>query len=270
MDFLSVILNFFSYTIFAYVGFSIFRRKKIVAYIILGVIFIQGLYNFMPYILIGASIKIIMIAFIYYLLPVIGAFLTFQYLTRTPGVKKYRRPKGEKKEKLSPYIYPQHYLKRVFITILSISILLLLLLCMSYFLLLDDMSILTFILLLVVLLISISYAIYGLYQYLSMNKEAIIIFIGKNKEVCYIHEISDKKPFMLKDIYQNDAYLIDQLGDLTVYQQRRMKEKYYVYWIATSTIFNIEHPQFKQIDFLYLSELIDVNKYHIIHKKLYK
>lgn len=271
MEFLSIILSFFSYTIFAYVGFSIFGRRKIVAYIILSVLFAQGLYNFLPYIIYQASLQLILIVFAFELLPVIAAFITFKYLTRTPGVKKYKRPKGEKQSKLNPTIYPTQYIKLISKILLIVSSVIGLSFIVLYVLNVIDISLINTIIISVVVIMTWLYSLYTIFFQLSLKKEKILIYVGKQKEKCFSYDLSqNKKPIGIKDIYHNDAYIIDQIGDLSIYQGHKLIEKYYIYWIATSTLFDIEEKGFYPANHRYQSYLEDVNKYQVLHLKLYE
>lgn len=271
MEFLSIILSFFSYTIFAYVGFSIFGRKKIVAYIILGVLFAQGFYTFIPYVLYQSSVTVMVYVFAFELLPVIGAFLTFKYLTRTPGVKKYRRPKGEKQSKLSPMIYPTNYIKVMTYALLGTSLSIGIALVIVYVLKLFDISLLYFIIFLVMIVIALMYSLYMIVFQLSLKEEKVMIYVGKEKEKCFIFNLDkQQKPFGIKDIYHNESYIIDQIGDLSVYQGLKLKEKYYIYWIATSTVFDIREKGFYPSKSRYHTYLENVSKYQVLHMKLYE
>lgn len=271
MEFLSIILSFFSYTIFAYVGFSIFGRRKIVAYIILGVLFAQGLYNFIPYVIYQASLQLIVIVFAFELLPVIAAFMAFKYLTRTPGVKKYKRPKGEKQAKLNPIIYPSKYIKVMSLTLLIVSSLIGIIFIALYLFDMIDISLLNVSIIMTIIVISVLYSIYMILFQLSLKEEKVMIFIGKQKEKCFAYDLNQlKKPFTIKDIYQNESFIIDQIGDLSIYQGYKLKEKYYIFWIATSTSFDIHQRGFYPSNKKYDIYLENVSKYQVVHMKLYE
>lgn len=271
MEFLSIILSFFSYTIFAYVGFSIFGRRKMVAYIILSVLFAQGLYNFLPYIIYQASLQLILIVFAFELLPVISAFIAFKYLTRTPSIKKYKRPKGEKQAKLNPIIYPSEYIKVMSLALFSVSSLIGIIFVTLYVLDIINISILNVVIIITIIVISVLYSLYMIFFQLSLREEKIMIFIGKQKEKCFSYDLDQlNKPFSIKDIYQNESFIIDQIGDLSIYQGFKLKEKHYIFWIATSTLFDIEKRGFYPSNRKYQSYLENVSKYQVIHMKLYE
>jgi hypothetical protein len=264
-----MILNFFSYTIFSYIAFRIFGQKRAAGFVVLGVLMARGLYYLFPYIYLGASFLVILYVFIIEVLPVMAATYTFLYLTRSFSKKRYK-VKKRKVEKRYTTIFPKAYLKTLTIYGFVISFgFLMAILILSIF---DiyEFKLFYFIMLISIFGFSSLYMMFWLFQNTFFDKERIIIYIGKDKSVCYTYDVkSFKKPFLIHEVFKNDMYIIDELGMITIYDGFKVVEKNYVYWIATSQIFEINEKGYIKSNQLYKSWIDDIPKYKKIDLKLY-
>ncbi|QWB95367.1 hypothetical protein KHQ89_05235 [Mycoplasmatota bacterium] len=249
-------------------AFRIFGQKRAAGFIVLGVLMGRGLYYLLPYVFYAAPILLILYVFIIEVLPVIAATYTFLYLTRSFSTRRHK-VKKRKVEKRYSTIFPKNYLKRLTLYGFIISFGFLVTVLILYIFDIYEFQLLYFIMLVLMFGISSLYMMYWLFQHMFFDKERIIIYIGKDKSVCYAYDVkSMKKPFLIQDVFKNDMYIIDELGLITIYDGFKVVEKNYIYWIATSQIFEINDKGYVKSNNLYKSWIDDIPKYKKIDLKL--
>lgn len=263
MDYItSFILSLLSYFIISNFIYRLSNRKNW-SYIFLGVIFISSFSDLIPLISLGAEFKILLLVFMSRILPVILAFLLFTKFTGGFRTKKIKRKKQKFKD-TNEDIFLTGYLKKIimimFVMSLAVSLL-------SYFFI--D-GVLSWILIIMSMFV-IGFGIVKLYQLKDFKEDKLIIIIGRQKEAAYQTVLNKKSTKLnIKDVYHNEDYIIDRFATVHIYENKKLIEKHYLYWIATSQVFEISNPNFKKISLGYQSHIDNLMKYHDAIIKLNK
>ncbi len=255
MDYIiSFFLSFFSFFIISHFIYRIFGKKQW-SYIFLGIIFLSSFFDFMQYVQAGFEATILLYVFMSRVLPVIFAATLFIKMTGGMHIKKIRvnRPKFKDPNE---DIFTTIYLRKIIYIMSLFSIIIGLL---SYFFI-DD--ILKYILLIISGLV-VLFGIIKLYELRYFKSDKIILIVGKQKE--NIYEMTLDKSYNrvhIKDVYKNDDYLIDKFATVHIYQDKKLLEKHYLYWIATSVAFEVTDKKFNSINLQYKQHIENLMKYH--------
>lgn len=254
MDITSFLLSLASFFIIAHFIYRLSGRKDW-AFFFLGVIFISSLFDFLPVAFGNYTFEVILLVFVSRVLPVIFAAALFTRFTGGFAKKRLPIKKTRFKEPNEDIFTTSYIIKIIYIMfIIAIAISLL-----SYFFIDGVLQYVLF----AISLFVIIYGIFKLFQLRHFDYDKVIIIIGKEKENIYMKKIDPKlTKLTIKDIYQNDNYLIDKFATVQLYEENHFKEKHYLYWIATSKPFEIEDPSFVKIKLGYEKHIMDLMKYH--------
>ena len=261
-DIVRFLISIISYFIIAHFIYRVFGKIKW-SYIFLGVIFISTLYEWIPFALHLSDPYLLLYSFIIMVFPILFSSLLFIKFTgglrfKTPKIKRTKIK--ESKDEIFTTSYLQKFIYMMFffaLVVIGLTI---------FFI-----EGLLFYLLIVVSSAVIIYGAWMLYQLRAFDLDKIILIIGKQKEMVYEHKLEPKKAIVtIKDIYKNDDYLIDKFATIYVYEDKKLIEKHYLYWIATSQVFEIEDPHFKKIELGYKEHIQELMKYHDAIIKLEK
>lgn len=261
-DVVSFLISILSYFIIAHFIYRVFRKIKW-AYIFLSVIFAATLYQWIPVLLNNSDPLILLYSFIIMVFPIIFSSLLFIKFTggfrmKTP---KFKQPKlKESKDEIFTTSYLKKFIYVMFIFALGV-------IGLTIFFI-DG---LLYYLLIIVSALVIIYGLFMLYQLRAFKLDKVILIVGKQKEFVYEHKLEPKKAIVtIKDIYQNENYLIDKFATIYIYEANKLIEKHYLYWIATSQAFEIDDPKFKKIELGYKEHIQELMKYHDAIIKLEK
>jgi hypothetical protein len=250
----SFILSLASYFIISHFIYRLSGRKDW-AFFFLGIIFLSSLFDFLPYAFGNYSFPIILLVFVSRVLPVMLAASLFTRFTGGLSKKKIRMKRSHFKEP-NEDIYTTSYIIKIVYMMFVIAILIS---ALSYFFI--D-GVLQYVLFAISLFVVI-YGIVKLYQLRFFKNDKVVIIIGKEKENIYIRTIDPKlTKITIKDIYQNENYLIDKFATIQLYEENHFLEKHYLYWIATTKPFEIEDPSFVKTTLGYEQHIMSLMKYH--------
>jgi hypothetical protein len=250
----SFILSLASYFIISHFIYRLSGRKDW-AFFFLGIIFLSSLFDFLPYVFGNYAFPIILLVFVSRVLPVMLAASLFTRFTGGLSKKKIRMKRSHFKEP-NEDIYTTSYIIKIVYMMFVIAILIS---ALSYFFI--D-GVLQYVLFAISLFVVI-YGIVKLYQLRFFKNDKVVIIIGKEKENIYIRTIDPKlTKITIKDIYQNENYLIDKFATIQLYEENHFLEKHYLYWIATTKPFEIEDPSFVKTTLGYEQHIMSLMKYH--------
>lgn len=250
----SFILSLASYFIISHFIYRLSGRKDW-AFFFLGIIFLSSLFDFLPYAFGNFAFPIVLVVFVSRILPVMFAAVLFTRFTGGLSKKKIRIKRSHFKEP-NEDIYTTSYIIKIIYIMFIIAVLISIL---SYFFM--D-GVLQYVLYAVSLFVVI-YGFIKLYQLRFFKTDKVVIIIGKEKENVYMKTIDPKlTKITIKDMYQNDNYLIDKFATIQLYEDNHFKEKHYLYWIATSKPFEIEDPTFVKTILGYEKHIMNLMKYH--------
>lgn len=263
MDYIiSFLLSFFSFFIISHFIYRITGRKNW-SYLFLGVIFLSSFYDFLQYVFAQVETNILLLVFMSKVLPVIFAFVLFAKFTGGIHVKKIKIKKTKYKDP-NEDIFTTKYLKKIIYIMFVLS---LFIGGISYLYIEDFLKY-------VLLIISgfvILFGIYKLMQLRGFKNDKIILIIGRQKELTYEMTIDQSQSRLtIKDVYQNENYIIDKFATIHIYENQKLIEKHYLYWIATSQVFEIDHAGFYKVKLPYKEHIQDLMKYHDAIIKLEK
>ncbi len=261
-DIVSFIMSALSYFIISHFIYRITNKIKW-AYGFLIIIFLSSMYEFIPVVLMTNDLYVILYVFLIRVFPVL--FSSVLFIKFTGGLsfrsRRIKTPKlKEKKDEIftTSYLIKFTYLMFVFALIV---------IGLSIFFIEDLLQY-------ILIFLGSGVIIYGivvLYQLRAFKSDVIVLIVGKQKENIYMHELNPKQAIItIKDIYQNENYLIDKFATVYIYEQNKLKEKHYLYWIATSQPFDIEDPMFKKTTLGYKEHIAELMKYHDAIIKLEK
>lgn len=261
-DIVRFLISIISYFIIAHFIYRVFGKIKW-SYIFLSVILISTLYEWIPIALNLNDPYLLIYSFIIMVFPILFSSVLFIKFTgglrfKTPKIKRTKFK--ESKDEIFTTSYLQKFIYMMFFFALVV-------IGLTVFFIEG----LLFYLLIIVSSGVILYGIWMLYQLRAFRLDKIILIVGKQKEYIYEHILEPKKAIItIKDIYKNEDYLIDKFATIYLYEQKKLVEKHYLYWIATSQVFDIEDPQFKKIELGYKEHIQELMKYHDAIIKLEK
>ncbi len=272
MDFFDLILSFLftslRFVMIAYIGSLILgNRRKIGIYLLSGY-FIFQLTNTIYGLYINGDIVLFLMLLFTSVLPILIGLYAFIKLTG--GFTRFsKKQKTLKLKKVHSVLYPKSYIKRITAITLSISILVLIILIVDILLQLELMNLISQIIFGTISGLIIIFVIYQTYTNMNIEYDRILLYVGKNKEKCYMLDLNDYiRPISITDVYHNEDYIIDEMGKITVNQGMKVIEKNYIYWIATSANIEIHEEGFDQITKPFGDFIDDVSKYQKINLKL--
>jgi len=252
--FFNFVLQAVSYFITTYFVYSIFGRKKKIAYILLGIIFMSTLYPFLQY---GSTLetRALILLVVYEVGPVVFAFLIFTSITGgLPGIKFKKRQFTKK----SPY-KPQPKYANLLTSYLVMGTSLIAL-ASAYFIL-EDVT-----MYLIMGLSAISFVL-GILLFIKTNKivqERVILCVGKQKEYLYTYDLpKNGRTIDVKDFFDDDRYIIDFIGEVILTNTEQKIEKDFLYWLATSERVTVQKPLYPISKLSYQSDLELFEKYHV-------
>jgi hypothetical protein len=221
------------------------------------------MYEFIPVLINVSDPYIILYAFLIRVFPVL--FSSVLFIKFTGGLRfRSRRIKTPKIKEKKDEIFTTSYLKK-FIYLMFVFAIVVIGLSILF---IEDL------LQYILIILGSGVIIYGivvLYQLRAFKSDVIILIVGKQKEYIYEHQLNPKQAIItIKDVYQNEDYLIDKFATVHIYEDKKLKEKHYLYWIATSKPFEIEDPKFKKITLGYNEHIAELMKYHDAIIKLEK
>ncbi|BCR36878.1 hypothetical protein [Mariniplasma anaerobium] len=250
----SFVLSLASYFIISHFIYRLSGRKDW-AFFFLGIIFLSSLFDFLPYAFGNYAFPIILLVFVSRVLPVMLAAALFTRFTGGLSKKKIRIKRSHFKEP-NEDIYTTSYIIKIVYIMFIIAILISVL---SYFFMDGALQYVLF----AISLFVVIYGIVKLYQLRFFKNDKVVIIIGKEKENVYMKTIDPKlTKITIKDIYQNENYLIDKFATIQLYEENHFKEKHYLYWIATSKAFEIEDLSFIKTTLGYEEHIMGLMKYH--------
>jgi hypothetical protein len=255
MDFvIQFFLSFFSFFIISHFIYRI-TGKKNWSYIFLGVIFVSSFYDFLQYVFSSYETSILILVFMSRVLPVIFAFSLFTKFTGGIPMRKIRVKKPKYKDP-NEDIFTTSYLKKIIYIMFVLSVFIGIL---SYFFI-DD--VLKYVLLMISGFVVV-FGIYKLIQLRSFKYDKIILIIGRQKELIYETTLDQKlNKLNIKDVYDNENYIIDKFATIHIYEKQTLIEKHYLYWIATSSVFEVEDKKFRKLQLPYMEHISSLMKYH--------
>ncbi len=263
MDFMLFVLHFLSYTMLAYFVFQIFGRKRQISIVVLTVLLIMSFLGLFSSIKSGEQTVSIIYYFINDTLPILLAGVLFLYLTRAYRTRiSFAKNKQLKLKKIYSTIYPKKYVKQLSISgsILSFSVLVMAV--VIYMLDLTTMNQIIFILTVILSSLVFIFSIYQMFMSCSIEKEKIVVYVGKQKEQCYVYDLLQSyRPLTIQDVYLDNAFIIDEIGSIKVFDGIKVIEKYHLYWIATSQEISIKEDGFDGSKILFKKWISDVSKY---------
>lgn len=253
-DIVSFVMSALSYFIISHFIYRITNKIKW-AYGFLIIIFLSSMYEFIPVLFNTSDPYIILYVFLIRVFPVL--FSSVLFIKFTGGLRfkstRIRTPKiKEKKDEIFTTSYLKKFIYLMFIFALVV-------IGLSIFFVEDLLQY-------ILIILAVGVVVYGiviLYQLRAFSADVIILIVGKQKERVYEHKLNPKQAIItIKDIYQNDDYLIDKFATVYIYEEKKLKEKHYLYWIATSQTFEVEDPNFKKIELGYKAHIEELMKYH--------
>ncbi|MFA5471318.1 MAG: hypothetical protein WC219_04665 [Acholeplasmataceae bacterium] len=263
MDYIiSFFLSFFSFFIISHFIYRLFGKKQW-SLIFLGVIFISSFFDFFNFVQAGYENIILVYVFMSRVLPVIFAAILFIKISGGIRVKKIKVSRPKLKDP-NEDIFTTTYLRKIIYLMSLLSIVIALL---SYFFI-DD--ILKYVLIAISSIVII-FGLYKLYELRYFKEDKVLLIIGKQKEVTY--EMTLDKTYHkthIKDLYKNEDYLIDKFATIHIYEDKKLTEKHYLYWIATSQVFEVTDKKFHKVNLLYKNHIMELMKYHDAIIKLEK
>lgn len=250
----SFVLSLASYFIISHFIYRLSGRKDW-AFFFLGIIFLSSLYDFLPYAFGNYAFAIILLVFVSRVLPVMLAASLFTRFTGGISKKKIHIKRSHFKEP-NEDIYTTLYIIKIIYIMFVIAIFISVL---SYFFMDGALQYVLY----AVSLFVVAYGVFKLYQLRFFKNDKVVIIIGKEKENIYMKTIDPKlTKITIKDIYQNENYLIDKFATIQLYEENHFLEKHYLYWIATSKPFEIEDPTFVKTTLGYEQHIMGLMKYH--------
>jgi hypothetical protein len=259
-DFINFVMSLASYFILSYFIYSILRRNRKIPMIMLGIFFVSSFVDWLSIYRAGYESAIVVLYFMSRVLPVIFAFILFMMFTGGFSIGKLKFRKKLKNfssdiqtKRLNDLMSYGLLLGSVFIGI------------GSYFLMEDSIQYV----LMAFSGIAFVLGIVILIENVKIKNEYVILFIGRNKELTYTYQIpKDKIQLKIKDFYQNDAYIVDPIGEVVLIYSNKKIEKHYLYWIATGDQVNMENELLTKTQSVSYEKYLDtLEKYH--YKKLW-
>lgn len=254
MDFIvDLIYSSISTFILAYFIYVIFGRKRKISIIILSIMIIYQLIAVLQGFGRGYPIEAVILIFIYGPTPTLFAFFLFMTFTGGFGIVKNKR---RKLKSISSHIQTKRLTELASLLVIIFSIIL----APIAIFFLEEPNYLIF----SVCVISLGLGIYMLISVIQIKLEKVILFVGKNKEKIFFYDIPRKaRKVEVKDFYKNEMYIVDPIGEATLYLEDKKYEKHYLYWIATSEKIDMKDEVVEEIRSLAYKEHLDhFEKYH--------
>lgn len=112
--------------------------------------------------------------------------------------------------------------------------------------------------------------IFFILDFRKIRKESVVVLIGKQKELIYEYLLpKGQRTVEVKDFFQSDDFIVDQIGTLKLIYPDKTIEKHYLYWIATSQKIEVSNPNLVlQNDAIYQKHLDTFPKYKLTHMTL--
>lgn len=254
--FLSFVLQSVGYFITSYFLFSILGRKRKIGYIFLAIVFLSNLY---PYIEIGFNLdaQILVLGLVYDVGPVFFAFLIFSSITG--GIPMIKVKRNRKLKSVSTKIQPKTYRLRNAYLVVGLSVIAG---STSYFI----FESITRYVIIGFSVMGLLFGLFLLFDSLKIMTERVIVFVGREKEKIFMYEIpKEAKTIEISDFFNNDNYIVDPIGEVTLVNESKKQHKDYLYWIATSDKFSVEPPLYPVQQLAYQDDLYQFEKYHLKH-----
>lgn len=254
MDFIvELVYSSVSTFILAYFIYVIFGRKRKISIIILSIMILYQVIAILQGIGRGYPIEAVVLMFIYGPTPTIFAF--FLFMTFTGGFGSARIKKRRLKS-ISSHIQTKRLTELASVMVIIVSIIL----APIAIFVMEEPNYLIF----VVCIISLALGIYMLISVIQIKMEKVILFVGKNKEKIYFYDIpKNARKVEVKDFYKNEMYIVDPIGEATLYLEDKKYEKHYLYWIATSEKIDMKDEVVEEMRALSYKEHLDhFEKYH--------
>ncbi|MDO9629371.1 MAG: hypothetical protein Q7I99_05660 [Acholeplasmataceae bacterium] len=254
MDFIvDFVYSSVSTFILAYFIYMILGRKRKISIIILSIMFIYQIISVIQAFLIGFPIDSVILLFLYSPTPTIFAF--FLFMTFTGGFS-FAHVKRKKLKNLSNHIQTKRLTEIASILVVIFAVILA---PISIFLLEEPNY-----LVLIVCIISFILGIYMLITVKKIKMEKVILFVGINKEKIYFYDIpKNALKVEVKDFYKNEMYIVDAIGEATLYQEDKKYEKHYLYWIGTGDKIDMKDEEVVELRSLVYKDYLDhFEKYH--------
>ena len=251
--FIDFVFSSVSTFILAYFLYMIFGRRRKISIIILSLMFIFDIVNVLQAFMIGFEISIVLLLFLSSAGSTIFAFFLFMTFTGGFKITSVRR---RKLKSLSTDIQTKRLTEVSSALVIIISIIMALL---SYFILEEPNY-----LILAVSVISLGLGVYILITVKKIKIEKVILLVGRNKERIYSYDIpKNALKVEIKDFYKNDLYIVDAIGEATLYLEDQKYEKHYLYWIGTGDQVDMKDEVVVEIRGLsYKEHLEHFEKYH--------
>ena len=251
--FIDFVFSSVSTFILAYFLYMIFGRRRKISLVILVLMLLFDIISVVSAFTQGFEIDIIILLFLSGAGSTIFAF--FLFMTFTGGFK-FARVRRRKLKSLSTDIQTKRLTEISSLIVIILSVIMALL---SYFVLEESNY-----LILAVSIVSLGLGIYIFITVKKIKLEKVILFIGRNKERIYEYDIpKNALKVEIKDFYQNEMYIVDAIGEATLFLEDKKYEKHYLYWIGTGDRIDMKDEVVTEIRSLpYRDHLEHFEKYH--------
>ncbi len=251
--FVDFVFSSISTFILAYFIYMVFGRRRKISIFILSFMFLFDIISVVNALMQGFAWNIIILLFLSSAGSTIFAF--FLFMTFTGGFK-FSRVRRKKLKNLSTDIQTKRLTEISSVAVIIISVIMALL---AYFVLEESNY-----LILAVSALSLGLGIYILITVKKIKIEKVILLVGRNKEKIYEYDIpKNALKVEIKDFYKNDLYIVDAIGEATLYLEDKKYEKHFLYWIATGEQVNMKDEVVTEMRSLaYKDHLEHFEKYH--------
>lgn len=254
-EFIGAFLSAVSYFLTSYFLYRILGGRKLIPLLFFGVLTLNGLLSVFSAFQNGLGFSIILLVFMTQLLPVFVALFFFYSVT---GVKPFIRIRFRKKLKELPMdIQTKRQTLYVIVALMGVAILIGVL----------GLIFSSGITQIISYIIAFSLVILSCVMFFQVNhiqKESVILLVGKDKELIYEYPIlPEKTKVLVSDFYQNPMFIVDKIGEIEIKHENRRTDKHHLYWIATSSPVDMSKEKVKKLDDVpYRDHLDRFEKYH--------
>lgn len=249
------VTSFASYLIISYFIYNILGRKRTLSFVLLGLIFASSVFSWVTSLRPGLEVSVLIISFMLSVLPVI--FATYLFISVSGGIRfSFLTPK--KRLKTAPLEIQTKKMMNVVATLMIIGSIIFGLLAYFY---LDDYIKYVVI---TALACSFLFGIIALAANLKINKEAVILIVGKKRQRIFEYSINKtSSKVAIKDFFTNSNYIADPIGVAILKKQDKTITKHYLFWIATNDKIDMAQEPVKQLEGLnYYDHLPLFEKYN--------
>ncbi len=254
-EFIGAFLSAVSYFLTSYFLYRILGGRKLIPLLFFGVLTLNGLLSVFSAFQNGLGFSIILLVFMTQLLPVFVALFFFYSVT---GVKPFIRIRFRKKLKELPMdIQTKRQTLYVIVALMGVAILIGVL----------GLIFSSGITQIISYIIAFSLVILSCVMFFQVNhiqKESVILLVGKDKELIYEYPIlPEKTKVLVSDFYQNPMFIVDKIGEIEIKHENKRTDKHHLYWIATSSPVDMSKEKVKKLDDVpYRDHLDRFEKYH--------